>query len=62
MGSEQQYIDLYQQCREIICEHSSGVMNAVRDEAFERFRKQGFPTRNATNTPTCRHSLLPITV
>ena len=45
MGSEQQYIDLYQQCREIICEHSSGVMNAVRDEAFERFRKQGFPTK-----------------
>jgi Fe-S cluster assembly protein SufD len=45
MGSEQQYIDLYQQCREIICEHSSDVMNAVRDEAFERFRKQGFPTK-----------------
>ena len=45
MGSEQQYIDLYKQCRGIICEHSSDVMNAVRDEAFERFVASGFPTR-----------------
>ncbi len=45
MGSEQQYIDLYKQCREIICEHSSDVMNAVRDAAFERFASGGFPTR-----------------
>jgi len=45
MGSEQQYIDLYKQCRTMIHEHSSDVMNAVRDEAFERFCKQGFPTK-----------------
>ena len=45
MNSEQQYIDLYQQCRTMIHEHSSAVMNAVRDEAFERFRHQGFPSR-----------------
>ena len=45
MGSEQQYIDLYKQCRGIICEHSSDVMNAVRDEAFERFASSGFPSR-----------------
>ena len=45
MGSEQQYIDLYKQCREIICKHSSDVMNAVRDAAFERFASNGFPTR-----------------
>ena len=45
MGSEQQYIDLYQQCREIICEHSSYVMSAVRYEAFERFASSGFPSR-----------------
>ena len=45
MGSEQQYIDLYKQCREMICEHSSDVMNAVRDAAFERFASNGFPTR-----------------
>ena len=35
MGSEQQYIDLYKQCRGII----------VRDEAFERFASSGFPSR-----------------
>ncbi len=45
MGSEQQYIDLYKQCRGMICEHSNDVMNAVRDEAFERFVSSGFPTR-----------------
>ena len=45
MGSEQQYIDLYKQCRTMIHEHSSDVMNAVRNEAFERFVSNGFPTR-----------------
>ena len=45
MGSEQQYIDLYKQCRTMIHEHSSDVMNAVRDEAFERLATNGFPTR-----------------
>ena len=44
-GSEQQYIDLYKQCRTMIHEHSSDVMNSVRDEAFERFAASGFPTR-----------------
>ena len=29
----------------MICEHSSDVMNAVRDEVFERFAKNGFPSR-----------------
>ena len=45
MGSEQQYIDLYKQCRTMIHEHSSDVMNSVRDEAFERFASAGFPSR-----------------
>ena len=44
-SSEQQYIDLYKQCREMIREHSSDVMNAVRDEAYERFAASGFPSR-----------------
>ena len=44
-SSEQQYIDLYRQAREMICGHSSDVMNAQRDEAFERFASSGFPTR-----------------
>jgi Fe-S cluster assembly protein SufD len=45
MASEQQYIDLYKQCRTMIHEHSSDVMNAVRDEAFERFVAAGFPSK-----------------
>ena len=45
MNSEQQYIDLYQQCRQMICEHSNDVMNAVRGEAFERFASAGFPSK-----------------
>ena len=45
MNSEQQYIELYEQCRTMIHEHSSDVMNNVRDEAFERFKTNGFPSR-----------------
>jgi len=45
MGSEQQYIDLYQQARTMICDHSSEVMNGQRDDAFQRFQSSGFPTR-----------------
>jgi Fe-S cluster assembly protein SufD len=45
MKAEQQYIDLYKQCRGMIYEHSSDVMNAERDAAFERFASNGFPTR-----------------
>ncbi len=45
MSSEKQYIELYQQCRTMICEHSSEVMNAQRDAAYERFVSGGFPTR-----------------
>ncbi|MCR4582647.1 MAG: Fe-S cluster assembly protein SufD [Prevotella sp.] len=45
MASEQQYIDLYQQARQLIFDHAPATMNAVRDEAFEAFRRQGFPSR-----------------
>ena len=45
MGSEQQYIELFQQTRGMICQHSSEVMNAVRDAAFEKFHTMGFPCR-----------------
>ena len=44
-SSEQQYIELYQQARQLICQHSSEVMNAQRDVAYERFAQMGFPTR-----------------
>ena len=42
--SEKQYIELYRQCRQMIFDHSPALMNAVRDEAFEQFEAQGFPT------------------
>ena len=45
MTSEKQYIELYEQCRQMICGHSSPVMNAVRDEAFGRFASNGFPSK-----------------
>ena len=45
MNSEQQYIELYEQARQMIYRHSSDVMNAVRDVAFERFKALGFPSR-----------------
>ena len=45
MASEQQYIELYQQAREMIFSHAPEAMNAVRDQAFEDFRQQGFPSK-----------------
>ena len=45
MNSEQQYIDLFTSCREMICNHSAAPMNAVRDEAFENFCRLGFPSK-----------------
>ena len=45
MNSEQQYIDLYRQARQLICDHAPQVMNDVREAAFERFAEKGFPTR-----------------
>ncbi|MCR4853756.1 MAG: Fe-S cluster assembly protein SufD [Prevotella sp.] len=45
MNSEQQYIDLYKQCRDMIGAHSADVLNSVRDKAFDDFCQQGFPTR-----------------
>ena len=45
MQSEQQYIELYNEAREMIFSHAPEAMNAVRDEAFADFRKQGFPSK-----------------
>jgi Fe-S cluster assembly protein SufD len=45
MSSEQQYIELYEQARQVIFDHAPESMNAVRDEAFEDFRRQGFPSK-----------------
>lgn len=45
MQSEKQYIDLYGECRDMLRKHSCEVMNAVRGEAFENFKRLGFPTK-----------------
>ena len=45
MQSEKQYIDLYGECRDMLRKHSCEVMNTVRDEAFENFKRLGFPTK-----------------
>lgn len=45
MQSEKQYIDLYGECRDMLRKHCCEVMNAVRDEAFENFKRLGFPTK-----------------
>ena len=45
MGSEKQYIELYEQARQMIFNHAPESMNVVRDTAFEDFCKQGFPTK-----------------
>ena len=45
MSSEQQYIELYEQARQMIMDHAPEAMNAVRDEAFENFKRQGFPSK-----------------
>ena len=45
MASEQQYIELYEQAAGMIKSHAPEALNAVRDQAFEDFRKHGFPSR-----------------
>ncbi|MBQ8711241.1 MAG: Fe-S cluster assembly protein SufD [Prevotella sp.] len=43
-SSEQQYIELYEQARQVIFDHAPEAMNAVRDKAFEDFKAQPFPS------------------
>ena len=45
MNSSQQYIDLYKANKDIISAASAGVMNSVRDRAFDAFCLLGLPTK-----------------
>ncbi|MBQ8968337.1 MAG: Fe-S cluster assembly protein SufD [Bacteroidaceae bacterium] len=45
MSSEKQYIELYSECREMISSHSVPVLNALREQAYEDFRRLGFPSQ-----------------
>ena len=44
MKSEQQYIDIFTDCRGMIDLYSGGALNTLRDEAFASFARLGFPT------------------
>ena len=44
-SSENQYIELYEQARQMIFDHAPEVMNVVRDQAFEDFKRLGFPSK-----------------
>lgn len=46
---EKQYIDLYNSHHETIKQHSSNVMNALRDASFALFDEIGFPTSKLEN-------------
>ena len=50
MHSEKQYLDLYQSSSRMIKKNSAEVLNAVRDAAFEDFRRLGFPSRRWRDT------------
>ena len=45
MSVEQQYIDLFLQCEDMICRHTAPVLNNMRTAGFNHFRELGFPTR-----------------
>ena len=45
MNSEKQYIQLFEECREMIASHSAPALNAVREKAFAHFKQKGFPSR-----------------
>lgn len=47
MKAEQQYIDLYQECRPLIEKHAAPILNGQRQAAFERFVQSGFPTQQS---------------
>ncbi|MDH6356886.1 Fe-S cluster assembly protein SufD [Parabacteroides sp. PF5-9] len=44
MKAEQQYIDLYNKHKDLVCRHSAPIMNALRDKALTDFEQLGFPT------------------
>lgn len=49
MNAEQQYIDLYNNHKVLLNDHSTPVMNAFREQAFADFKRLGFPTTSNEN-------------
>lgn len=48
-GTENQYIELYEQHHETIKKHTASVLNTGRENAFEKFCRIGFPTSKLEN-------------
>ena len=42
---EEQYIQLYESCRDLIDSHSATLLNAMRDSAYSDFKRIGLPNR-----------------
>ena len=47
MKAEQQYIDLFAQCEDLVCRHSTPVMNALRADALATLSDSDSPPREA---------------
>lgn len=45
MSSEKQYIELYQQCKDMINSHAPQALNSLRDKAYDDFCRLGFPSK-----------------
>ena len=45
LGAGLQYVELYEQCRGMINEHSAPLLNAPREQAYKDFCRLGFPTQ-----------------
>ena len=57
IGNEQEYIELFGQNREMIDSACAPLLNSKRQDAFERFKAAGFPTRKDEawlNTPIAK--------
>ena len=57
MGNEQEYIELFGQNRDMIDSACAALLNSKRQDAFERFKAAGFPTRKDEawlNTPVSK--------
>lgn len=44
MKAEQQYLDLFAKCEDMVCRYSAPVMNAMRAGALADFERLGFPS------------------
>ena len=44
MSNEKEYIDLFEQNRQLVEGNCSALLNGARSTAFESFKAAGFPT------------------